>query len=93
MASQIELQARPGDLLVAISSSGRSPNIVRGAEAALLLECKVVTLSGFSNKNPLRKLGHVNLYTPSSSFGHVEISHLTLCHAILDLAERPAGRA
>ena len=85
-AHQIALHGRPGDLLVAISSSGCSANILNGVEAARLNGAEVMTLSGFKPDNPLRAMGEVNLYVPSMDYGFVEISHLTLGHAILDLA-------
>jgi D-sedoheptulose 7-phosphate isomerase len=72
------------DVLVAISSSGRSENILRGVEAARGKGCEVITMSGFMSDNPLRKTGRLNFYIPSDSYGYVEISHLTLCHCILD---------
>jgi D-sedoheptulose 7-phosphate isomerase len=84
-ARQIEIHARPGDLLVAISSSGRSPNILNAVAAARARECAVATYSGFSPDNELRRLGDVNFYVPAREYGFVEISHLALCHAVLDL--------
>jgi D-sedoheptulose 7-phosphate isomerase len=83
-STQINFHARPGDLLIAISSSGRSPNILAGVAAARERECRVVTLSGFTENNPLRGLGDVNFYLNSKLYGFVEIGHLSLCHAILD---------
>src|SRR5271163_655442 len=56
-AKQLELHARAGDLVVAISSSGRSANILNAVKAARAGQCAVVTLSGFSADNPLRRLG------------------------------------
>src|SRR5690242_2940649 len=47
-AKQIEFHGRTGDLLVAISSSGRSPNILKAVKAARVANCKVVTFSGFT---------------------------------------------
>lgn len=86
-ARQIEMHARPGDVLVAISSSGRSPNILRAVEAAGRTGAAfILTLSGFTPDNPLRSLGDANLYVPSDQYGFVEITHLTLCHAALDLS-------
>jgi D-sedoheptulose 7-phosphate isomerase len=85
-AKQIELHAAAGDLLVAISSSGRSPNIINAVEVARDRDCQIVTLSGFAADNPLRRLGAYNLYVPSPSYGFVEISHLAVCHCILDTA-------
>lgn len=87
----IEMFADPGDLLIAISSSGQSDNILRGSRAALVKGCDLITMSGFKPDNPLRSLGHVNFFAPSSSYGHVEISHLALCHCLLDtIIERRA---
>jgi D-sedoheptulose 7-phosphate isomerase len=83
-AKQIEMQGRAGDLLIAISSSGNSPNILRGVEAARAAAMHVITLSGFRPDNKLRRLGDVNFYVPSERYGWVEISHLALCHALLD---------
>ena len=83
-AKQVELYARKGDLVFAISSSGRSPNILNAVEAARAAGCTVVTLSGFTADNPLRKLGHLNFFVDSDRYGFVEIGHLTICHAILD---------
>ncbi len=83
-AKQIELHARAGDLVVAISSSGRSENILNAVNAARKAECAVVTFSGFTPDNPLRGLGDINFYIASDRYGFVEIGHLTICHAILD---------
>lgn len=85
-AKQIDLHAAPGDLLIAISSSGRSRNILEGVAVARKRGCRIVTLSGFGADNPLRKLGDVNFYLPSDQYGYVEIGHLAICHAILDFA-------
>jgi D-sedoheptulose 7-phosphate isomerase len=83
-AKQIELHGRRGDLVVAISSSGRSANILNAVAAAREAGCTVVTLSGFTPDNPLRQLGDLNFYVASDRYGLVEVSHLTLCHALLD---------
>jgi D-sedoheptulose 7-phosphate isomerase len=84
-ADQIELHVREGDLVFAISSSGRSPNILAGVQSALAAGCTVVTLSGFDPGNPLRRMGAFNFYIASNRYGFVEIAHLTICHAVLDL--------
>ena len=81
----IEMFAEPGDLLVAISSSGQSKNIINGVKAAREKGCKVITLSGFLPENPLRILGDFNFYVPSSHYGHVELTHGMICHSFLDL--------
>jgi D-sedoheptulose 7-phosphate isomerase len=87
----VEMFADPGDVLIAISSSGRSENILRGCQAALTKGCDLITMSGFKPDNPLRMMGKVNFYVPSSSYGHVEISHLALSHCMVDtIIERRA---
>jgi D-sedoheptulose 7-phosphate isomerase len=81
---QIGFHAQAGDLLFAISSSGRSADIVKAVAAARDMGCQIVTLSGFTPDNPLRLLGDINLFVPSDAYGFVEISHLVLCHAVVD---------
>jgi D-sedoheptulose 7-phosphate isomerase len=84
-AKQIEFHARAGDLLIAISSSGRSPNILAAVTAARARNCRVVTYSGFTEDNDLRRTGDVNFFVRSREYGFVEVSHLALCHAVLDI--------
>ena len=80
-----------GDVLIAISSGGSSENILRAVDTGLEVGCRVVTLSGFRADNPLRARGELNFYVPSDSYGFVEITHLAVCHCIVDtiIAERP----
>lgn len=75
----------PGDLLISISSSGNSPNIIKGIEAAREQQLGVVTLSGMSPDNQSRKLGDVNFYVPADTYGIVECAHQVLLHCWLDL--------
>jgi D-sedoheptulose 7-phosphate isomerase len=91
-AKQVEWHARGGDILLAISSSGKSPNILRAVEAAKAAACRIVTFSGFNENNPLRRTGEINFYIRSSQYGFVELAHQTLIHAILDIhLGPPAG--
>ena len=80
----IEMFADADDILIAISSSGRSENVLRGARSAREKGCSIITMSGFDPDNPLRSTGDLNFYVPAQSYGHVEISHLSLCHCIVD---------
>lgn len=82
----IEMLSRKGDLLIAISSSGRSANIVKAVKMAKKKQAIIVTLSGFSSSNPLKKMGAINFYVPSSSYGFVELTHSVICHWIVDSA-------
>ncbi len=81
----IEMFADSGDILFAISSSGKSENILNGVLEAKEKNCHVITLSGFLDKNPLRCLGDYNFYVPSLEYGPVEILHVSICHCILDV--------
>jgi D-sedoheptulose 7-phosphate isomerase len=72
------------DLLVAISSSGKSPNIIEAAKVAREKKTPLLTLSGFSPLNPLRGLGDLNFYLDSSDYGLVESGHFFLLHTIID---------
>jgi D-sedoheptulose 7-phosphate isomerase len=85
-AKQIDLHGAKGDLLIAISSGGRSQNILNAVAVARRRGCRIVTLSGFGADNPLRKLGDINFYLASGQYGFVEVGHLAICHAILDFA-------
>lgn len=84
-AMPIRMFADPGDVLVAISSSGKSANILEGVVAAKERECTIVTLSGFAVDNRLRRLGNINFYAPVRRYGYVELSHDAILHCILDL--------
>jgi D-sedoheptulose 7-phosphate isomerase len=83
-AKQLELHARKDDLVIAISSSGRSANILNAVDAAAAAGCAIATMSGFTPDNPLRRKGEWNFYVASDRYGFVEIGHLTICHAVLD---------
>ena len=84
-SEQIKWHAKPDDLLVAISSSGASTNILNAVAEARIVGCKIITMSGFSEENPLRHLGDVKWYVSSNEYGFVEITHLALCHSFLDI--------
>jgi D-sedoheptulose 7-phosphate isomerase len=76
--------ARSGDLLIAISSSGNSPNILRAVEAARSMSMRVVTLTGMRADNRARACGDLNFYVPSSRYGWVECAHQLILHYWLD---------
>ena len=82
----IELWAEPGDLVITVSSSGNSENIIRALQAANAKGCSVITFSGFNTNNSSRPLGDLNFYVPSHSYGHVETTHSAIAHFITDKA-------
>ncbi|MFH1767539.1 MAG: SIS domain-containing protein [Candidatus Omnitrophota bacterium] len=83
-AKPIEMFSDKDDVILAISSSGKSENIINGVSSARSKGCHIITLSGFSQDNPLRDLGDINFYVPESSYGLVEVVHHSICHCILD---------
>ena len=76
--------ADKGDLLICISSSGQSKNIINGAKFAKKIGCKVITLTGFKKDNKVRKIGHVNLWLGSKNYNLVEMTHHIWLLAIVD---------
>jgi D-sedoheptulose 7-phosphate isomerase len=72
------------DVLIAISSSGNSPNVIKAIETAREKGMFVVTVSGKGGDNKSRKLGDLNFWTPLSTYGLVESAHAVLLHALLD---------
>ena len=72
--------AREKDLLIAVSSSGRSPNIHNAVKSIKKAGGEAITLSGFGEDNPLRSMGDLNIWLDSTSYGLVEIGHLFYLH-------------
>jgi len=83
----VNLWAEEGDILIAISSSGQSENIIRAADAAKKKGCSVITLSGFKKDNPLRNRGVINFYVPADHYGFIELGHSILTHYLSDAAK------
>jgi len=79
-AEQLRNLAQPGDVLVTISGSGTSPNIIRAIEAAQGIGLDVVSLTGFQGgvSGPMSDI-HINV--PSDHMGRIEDVHMALCHA------------
>ena len=84
MKEWIQFSFQPGDILVAISSSGESKNILHAVDAHLSLGGPVITLSGFMKDNSLSKRGVINFQTSVKNYGVVECFHQVILHAILD---------
>lgn len=72
------------DMLVAISSSGNSPNIVKALETANDNNVFTITLSGKKADNKIRHMGDLNFYVPLETYGEVESAHAILLHCALD---------
>lgn len=80
----LEFLASEGDLVVAISSSGNSQNIVNAIEVAKKKKCHIVTFTGFKEDNRIGKQGNYNVYVPVCHYGMVESIHNLILQQIVD---------
>ena len=83
-SAAVDWYGQPGDLLITISSSGNSKNIINAIKIARKKKIKVVTFSGLRPDNLSRKLGDLNFYVPAKTYGIVECAHQVLLHLWLD---------
>jgi len=83
---QVEALARPGDLVVAISTSGNSPDVLRAVEAARRLGCRTIGLTGGSGA-ALAKVVDDAFVVPSQETPRIQETHITLGHALCALVE------
>lgn len=83
-AEPLRRRMTEGDMLVAISSSGQSPNILRAVQEATALGGFVVTLSAMSPNNKLQSQGMLNFYVPAGTYGMAETCHAAILHYWID---------
>ena len=67
--------AEPKDLIILISSSGKSKNITNAAKFLVERKMKFVTFSGFSKNNHLKKIGKINFWVDSKHYNIIEMTH------------------
>lgn len=82
---KLERLAHPGDMLISISSSGNSPNIVKALEYAREYCMFTVTLSAMQSDNKSRQLGDLSIYVPAPTYGIAESAHSAIMHCWLDM--------
>ena len=80
----VEFYGDAGDLLILISSSGSSANVIKAAKRAKKLNMGVITFSGFKSDNALRKLGDISFWVDSTAYNIVEMTHHIWLLAIVD---------
>jgi len=85
LAKAFEYYSEIDDVAVLISSSGKSLNIINAAKKCREMNIKIVTLSGFEENNPLRKLGDINLWINSKAYNIIEMTHQIWLLAIVDM--------
>jgi len=83
---QVEALGRAGDVLVAISTSGSSPDVIEAARSARRLKMKVVGLTG-EKGNELARLSDVPVTVPETSTPRIQEVHITVVHALCELIE------
>jgi len=81
----LQQRSASGDVLIAVSSSGSSPNIIKAVEVARGKRLSVVTFSAMAEQNPLRASGDVNFFVPARTYGDAETCHAALLHYWVDL--------
>jgi D-sedoheptulose 7-phosphate isomerase len=83
---QVYALGKPGDLLIAISTSGNSINVIRAVQAAKAAEMRTVTLTGSNGR--LKAMGNVGVLVPSNDTQHIQEAHLAIEHLLCYLVER-----
>ena len=81
----MEFLVREGDLVVVISSSGNSKNILNAIETARNRKATVITFTGFKSDNRAKQMGNINVYVPCKKYGIVESIHNLILQQIVDL--------
>lgn len=82
-AEMIRQRMKPEDVLIAISASGNSPNIVEALKAAKLIGCTIIGLTGFSG-GVLAHEADIKLHVADNTYGPVEDAHLICNHYLVE---------
>lgn len=92
----VDFYADKKDILVLISSSGKSKNMLNACQAARRKKIKTISFTGHTKNNPLSKIADVSLWIDSKAYNFVENTHqiwlLTICDLIIGKREYPAKK-
>jgi D-sedoheptulose 7-phosphate isomerase len=86
-ARQLAGLAQPGDILIAISTSGRSKNVLRAVERARELDCRTIALTGASS-DPLGSMCDFTVAVPSNRTARVQEAHITIGHLWCEMVDQ-----
>lgn len=86
-ARQVQGLANAGDLLIALSTSGKSPNIIKAVEQAKAMKCKTLGLTGFSGE-PLGSHCDLAVVVPSNRTSRVQEAHITIGHLWCEMVDK-----
>ena len=84
-ARQVETLGNPGDVIIGISTSGNSENIIRAVEVGQRLKMETIVLTG--NDSRLAEMGGLAICVPSKSTQHIQESHIAIEHILCELVE------
>ena len=87
-AWQVRAFARPGDVAVGISTSGASPNVLKGLQAAREMGCATIGMTGENGHGLMASFCDLVLAVPSKVTPRIQESHITVGHVIIGLVER-----
>jgi len=85
VSQAIRSYTQKNDMLILISSSGTSKNIVNAAKYCNANNIPLITFTGFKNDNSLSQLGNVNIHVNSDNYNYIEMSHHIILVAIVDI--------
>lgn len=83
-SKSLEFYADKGDVVIIISSSGKSKNVLEAAKMCKKKKILLYTFTGFSKSNPLKKMGNINLWVNSKSYNIIENIHQIWLLSIVD---------
>ena len=81
----IKAYTNKNDLIILMSSSGTSKNIINAAQYCKSNKINLITFSGFNKNNPLSKLGNINFHIDSNKYNYIEMSHHIILLALVDI--------
>lgn len=84
IAKGLEFYSSSSDIVILVSSSGKSKNIINAAKFCKKKKMTLITLSGFLPTNPLKKLGKYNFYVKSNNYNVIEATHLVILLNIVE---------
>ncbi len=84
---QVEALGKPEDILVCISTSGNSPNLIKAAQKAKEKKMKTVGLLG-GDGGELKKFTDISLIVPSHATPRIQETHICICHILCELIEK-----
>ena len=88
VVNALKFYADRGDMVILISSSGKSKNIIKAAKYTKNTGLKLITFSGFSKNNSINKIGHINFHVHSKNYNHIENIHQFLLLTTVDFVKK-----